>query len=58
MYLIYPTGLMSITQENSIDLGSQNPSRSLMAIKLQLKPDILQFRKHYAEVQLVFVCAS
>jgi hypothetical protein len=37
--------LLSVTQENIIDLGSQNPSRSPKAIKLLLKFEVFQLRK-------------
>jgi hypothetical protein len=35
-----------VTEEYNTDLGSQNPSRSPKAIKVQLKSNIFQFRKH------------
>jgi hypothetical protein len=38
---------MWVTQENSSDLGSQNPSRSVKAIKLLLKSDVFQLRKFF-----------
>jgi hypothetical protein len=49
--------LLSVTQENSTDLASQNPSRIPKAIRPPLKPDVFRLRKHWAEVLLVFcVC--
>jgi hypothetical protein len=50
--------LLWVTQENSPDLGSQNPSKSSKAIKLQIKFDIFQLREHYAEVRSIFVGTS
>jgi hypothetical protein len=50
--------MLSVSQENSTDLGSQNLGKRPKAVKLQLKSDIFQFRKHCAEVCSAYVCVS
>jgi hypothetical protein len=46
-----------VTLANSTDLGRQNPSRRTHAIKLRLKSDVLQLKRHCAKVwPVIFVC--
>jgi hypothetical protein len=50
--------VLSSSQENSTNFSSQNPSTSPNAMKLRLKPGVFQFKKHRAQVWLIFVRAS